>query len=577
MGDRISGRGLAAALAALLLTTLSVASPAASYTYPANTFGPTAVGLSCRDYVGGAGTGATPTTYTGTFTFSQSPATPDIAQATTVTLAAANGPTAAATTAAGTYTVTATAALSGAIGGSVELATSTSVDNYPAAAVAAGNPLGPWTATGIYSPSLAGALQVAVNQIVFDDGKYGTGSGTNTDRYCSDPAASGTGSPLPANPNPKDNPVLSEVGYTASINGPVASVTAISGQRSGVTGFARPGETITLSGQDWPVNETDFTAQLCTSGGATPCDAAAETLTANASGALSGTVAVPTGATVGVRGLRISTGSAIALVPVTVLGQRVVTTSPAGAAAGTSVTVSGSNFDPLADIEVRGYLAAGPTAGNETADPAVTGTTSGSGSFSGSYLINDEDTRYIAAYETAPDGNPTTDRASTPFSTIPAGSEPPPAGALSMQTFATGSNPDNETVTVPTSTVGLAPVTVTAPLNRIRVTDDRSSAFGWSLTATATDLQSPLLAFVDSGVLSISPTCQGLPGSAAGATAGDPNQTFDGTVTLCIKDTQTSGGNTNGEWDVTGDIVASLPPFLAAGQYEGTITFTLVG
>ena len=302
VGDRISGRGLAAALAALLLTTLFVASPAASYTYPANTFGPTAVGLSCRDYVGGAGTGAAPTTYTGTFTLSQSPATPDIAQATTVTLAAANGPTAASTTAAGTYTVTATAALSGAIGGSVELATSTSVDNYPAAAVAAGNPLGPWTATGIYSPSLAGALQVAVNQIVFDDGKYGTGSGTNTDRYCSDPAASGTGSPLPANPNPKDNPVLSEVGYTATINGPVASVTAISGQRSGVTGFARPGETITVSGQDWPANETDFTAQLCTSGGATPCDAAAETLTANASGALSGTVAVPTGATVGVRG-----------------------------------------------------------------------------------------------------------------------------------------------------------------------------------------------------------------------------------------------------------------------------------
>ena len=111
-----------------------------------------------------------------------------------------------------------------------------------------------------------------------------------------------------------------------------------------------------------------------------------------------------------------------------------------------------------------------------------------------------------------------------------------------MQTFATGSNPDNTTVIVPTSNVGLAPVTVTAPLNRIRVTDDRSSAFGWSLTATATDLQSPLLAFVDSGVLSISPTCQGLPGSAAGATAGDPNQTFDKRVTLCIKDTQTSGG-----------------------------------
>ena len=90
-----------------------------------------------------------------------------------------------------------------------------------------------------------------------------------------------------------------------------------------------------------------------------------------------------------------------------------------------------------------------------------------SGAFSGSYLINDEDTRYIAAYETAPGGNPNSDRASTPFSTVPAGSEPPPAGALSMQTFATGTNPDNQTVLVPTSTVGLVPVTVNAPLNRM--------------------------------------------------------------------------------------------------------------
>ena len=96
------------------------------------------------------------------------------------------------------------------------------------------------------------------------------------------------------------------------------------------------------------------------------------------------------------------------------------------------------------------------------------------------------------------------------------------------------------------------------------MTDDRSSGFGSSLTATSTDLQSPLLAFLDAGALSITPACQGLPGSAAGATAGDANQTLDNAVTLCIKDTQTSGGTTNGEWDITGDLVASLPPFLAA-------------
>ena len=123
-------------------------------------------------------------------------------------------------------------------------------------------------------------------------------------------------------------------------------MSAVSGQRAGVTGFARPGEVLTIGGQDWPADATDLTAQFCTSGGATPCDAATETLTSNASGALSGTVTVPPGATVGVRGLRISTGSAIALIPVTVLGPRVVSTSPAGAAAGPSSTAERVQLRP---------------------------------------------------------------------------------------------------------------------------------------------------------------------------------------------------------------------------------------
>ena len=74
----------------------------------------------------------------------------------------------------------------------------------------------------------------------------------------------------------------------------------------------------------------------------------------------------------------------------------------------------------------------------------------------------------------------------------------------------------------------------------------------------------------------MTPTCAGVGAAPPGAAAGGPNQGLGGPVTLCAKDTQTSGGTTDGEWDVGGTLTLSLPSFQAAASYEGRILITLV-
>jgi hypothetical protein len=123
--------------------------------------------------------------------------------------------------------------------------------------------------------------------------------------------------------------------------------------------------------------------------------------------------------------------------------------------------------------------------------------------------------------------------------------------------------------------------TYAGQLNPIVVTDTRGATVGWNLTATAANLSDGTHTIANSR-LSITPACAtdaAAPGSATGATAGAPNQTFAGSVTLCSKDTTlNAGGTTGGVWDIStaaNGVSLAVPAFQAAGNYTTNMLINL--
>ncbi|MEV4135991.1 hypothetical protein AB0J72_27960 [Dactylosporangium sp. NPDC049742] len=163
---------LAAAILAVAGTGLAVVTGTAAAA-------PVDASLGCRLYFSDAGTGTSPTTWADTFTLSQSPASPAAGQTVTVTLAAVagvtNGPV---PLNAGDVPVRVTVALGGAQTGTVTLDQAA----YPAAAKAAGVPLGPISATGTYTATAAGTVTLVVRQVAFANSTATTYCSASGDR-----------------------------------------------------------------------------------------------------------------------------------------------------------------------------------------------------------------------------------------------------------------------------------------------------------------------------------------------------------------------------------------------------------
>ena len=283
---------------------------------------------------------------------------------------------------------------------------------------------------------------------------------------------------------------------------------------------------------------------------------------------------MPAGATTGSRTLRVTAGAYSAVVSLVVLGPRTIALSPAGAAAGTPIAVTGANFDPLAAVEVRGSTSLLGSAGSDTADPPVAADRHLHRRAGRDVHVPDPVTVALVAYETSPDGAPAADRAA-------AGSGPPAAGRpwatperSGRRAFATAPNPDAETI-VFNSEVPSAVTVLSAPLNRVRVVDRRGGAYGWTLSAAASDLEAPGGQTISKAALAATPTCAGVGAVPHGAAAAAPTRA-SAAPPPCAPRTPTSGGTTDGEWDVGGTLTLSLPSFQAAASYEGRITITLV-
>ena len=117
-------------------------------------------------------------------------------------------------------------------------------------------------------------------------------------------------------------------------------------------------------------------------------------------------------------------------------------------------------------------------------------------------------------------------------------------------------------------------------LNPVTVTDTRGGGLGWSLTAQMPNLSDGATHSIANGNVAITPACAvANAASAPGAVAGAAAQTFSGTVSLCVKDTQVAAApgsqTTGGQWTVSGPLTLTVPAFQFAGQYSSTITINL--
>jgi hypothetical protein len=371
-----------------------------------------------------------------------------------------------------------------------------------------------------------------------------------------------------------------------------ASVTSITGQRAGVTAYARSGDTINVTGTNWTASTA---IDSVTVGGA----AATNTLSVNGSGVVSGTITVPAGAATGLGSIAIVQGALSSNTGLTILGTRTLALSPANGGPGTTVSVTGSNWDPTAAISIQGYIT---LPFGVSSDPAVATAASASGAVSASFVISDPATTAVGAAETPPFGSPATDN-SVAFFTVNAdqctrqvGSGPLTTcetkqnitasvtpGALTQQAFSAGL-PGYNSTTIPMGSVttAIAAQTLTGQINPITVTDVRGGTATWSLTAAMPDLAGSGTAAgsaIEATNLALGAvTCADQPGSATGITEGTGGNFGGAALTICdasSNNADSDGDNVGGQWIADAPLTLTVPAFQQAGAYSSTITFTL--
>ncbi len=544
---------------AVVTSSIAVVATLGLVQAPAQAYGPTANSLGCRLYFLDDGEGSSPTTWSDTFGLTLSPVTPAPGQTVTVTLTAAAGPSnGPAPLNAGDVPVVVKVALGGSQSGTVTL----NLASYPASAKAGYAKLGPITATGTFTAGAAGAVTATVTQVKF--------ANTTAATYCSDAG----------DRDHKVAPQASTIVETVTVFDGSATVTAVSGQT--VTTHARAGNVISYSVSGLAPDAT-LTASLKDAAGEGTGEGTG-TGSTTGTGSGTGTITVPADATTGVRSLAVSDGVNTVLAPITVLGAPTIAINPGGGGAGTSVAVTGTNWNPGSTVAIRGYQAlAGPPPPNPTGDAPVSVTASAAGGISTTYTVNAATTAYVGAssgiwpdtlFAVAP-WSVSADACVGKAGTASTGScaltynlsQTITAGNLAMSRAA-GSN-----LTLSGVTLDGTVHTSTGSLPVITVTDFRGSTFGWSLVGSLTDVTGTPGGTIPKANLSWTPTCTATAGAtnAVTVTAGTAGQ-VDG-ATLCSAPADAAG--TGGSFDASAALALTVPANQLAGSYAATLTITL--
>ncbi|GAA1624624.1 WxL domain-containing protein [Catellatospora bangladeshensis] len=544
---------------AVVTSSIAVVATLGLVQAPAQAYGPTANSLGCRLYFTDSGTGSSPTTWNDTFGLTLSPVTPAPGQTVTVTLTAATGPdNGPAPLSAGDVPVIATVALGGSQSGTVTL----NLAPYPATAKNPYVKLGAITATGTFTAGAAGAATATVTQVKFANATAAT--------YCSDAG----------DRDHKAAPQASTIVESFTVFDGSATVTAVSGQT--VTTHARAGNVVSFSVSGLAPDAT-LTASLKDAAGAgTGQGSGTGSTTGTGSG--TGTITVPADATTGVRSLAVSDGVNTVLAPITVLGAPTIAINPGGGGAGTSVAVTGTNWNPGSTVAIRGYQAlAGPPPPNPTGDAPAGVTASAAGGISTTYTVNDPATAYVGASSGIGPGTlfaVAAWTASADACVAKAGAATTGSCALTYnlsQTITAGnlamSRAGGSNITLSGVTLDGTVHTSTGSLPVITVTDFRGSTFGWSLVGSLTDFTGTPGGTIPKANLSWTPTCTATAGAtnAVTAAAGTAGQ-VDG-ATLCSAPAGAAG--TGGSFDASAALALTVPANQLAGSYSATLTITL--
>jgi len=494
-----------------------------------------------------------------------------------------------------------------------------------------------FTNTDPVTPVFPGATSISVYSVDFNATALGlqvtTACNANTGNTATVVAP---GPPWTGGPNPFVTPTVTTITETLATNviGPSATVTAVSSQFAGVTSAVRPPDTVTVTGNTWTASGA---ITGVTVGGIA---ATANTLVVDGSGNLTGTFTTAAATPTGNQNIVINQGTKSATVGIRVLGAPTVSLSPNSGAPSQSVTMTGTNFDPLRPASAvqcsgaPGPCTVGPPFNNGTAIAGAAVDANGALTITPSTFTVLATTTFVGASQFVSAGPPPVNRIGTAFFTVTSDACTAQtgdttggsgcttlqginalinAGNLKQQAFNTnlgscvyapnasgqpyvGTAPQNvpadgvtrlignrtsTQINLGYLTVSSAVQTLTGCINRVHVTDQRGGNFGWSLTATMPNFTDAAAHTIAQGALAITPACgidPLVPLSAAGVTAGGAAQTFASVVTLCTKDTTVGvqSQSTAGEYDITGPLTLTVPQFQHYGDYNSVISIKLV-
>ncbi|MGH1564968.1 hypothetical protein [Mumia sp. DW29H23] len=438
------------------------------------------------------------------------------------------------------------------------------------------------TITGSFTITSAGATTVKLRKVIYDIPTFLTRVNCNGQTVG---VANGV--------NPATTPVDTNITASFTAVGPTATVTAISNQV--VTNAARKNDVISFDVTNFAGAGTG-TAELCNSSGSS-CDAGSSSVTIAANGTGSGTLAVSAAPTTGSRALKVTSGGETSLTPITVLGDVTVQTNVTGGGAGTTVTVTGTNWDPNQAVTVGGYKNGPPFPPPASSDATVSTTADSAGNISAQFVVNDAATAFIGASRVHAAG-------------------PPPVALFGSQAFTfsgdtctakqgaatTGSCALLETVdlTVVAGDLKMAKAagnvqlsgialngteqTSTGSLQDVTVKDYRGGTLGWSLVGRFSGLNGPAKPSggnftIAPSALTWTPTCAPQANSDDTVVAGAAGAFTNATTDLPLCSVATSGvgadGTSGGDAIADAGLALKVGPSQAAGTYTGLLTLTL--
>src|SRR6478752_4624354 len=423
------------------------------------------------------------------------------------------------------------------------------------------------TVSGSYAITAGGTHTIKIRKVIYDATASGVRVGCN-----------GQTAAVSGGVNPATTPVDTNItGSFTAFAVASASITGVSNQT--VLTHARAGDVISFSGSDFSAAGTG-TAQLCDSTGANCNVPSATTFTVAANGTGTGTITVPASFT-GAKTLRLENNGEVGLKAITLLAGPTIAVNLSAGPVGTTVSVTGANWDPNSVVTVGGYKAGPPFPPPASSDPTITVTANASGAITGTFTVNDPLTKYVGGTEMT---NGAANFAGSADSCVAKAGGATTGSCSVLNTVKLTVTAGNLTMAKVAGDVTLTAVQLngaaqasTGSLQDVTVKDYRGGALGWSLTGMFSGLTGP--AAIAPNKLTWTPSCTAAADNDDTVVTGASGAFADATTALPLCSVATTGlgadATSGGDTAADAGLSLALGANQAAGAYTGTLTLTL--